>query len=191
MYTFSLPKTIIKQINKYRKHCLWRGSDINNKKPPKATWAMVCISKEEGGLGVLNLRTQNGCLLLKHLGKFFNRVNVPWVQLVWNRYYSDGKLPRLTSNFRGSFRWRDLLKLLDPFKGMAMVTIHNGASCFFWLDLWEGQVLQHSFPELFSFCRDTFVSVKAVKSTSTAINLFYLPLSTEAYEQFQQLDIIT
>jgi hypothetical protein len=128
MYTFSLPKTIIKQINKYRKHCLWRGSDINNKKPPKATWAMVCISKEEGGLGVLNLRTQNGCLLLKHLGKFFNRVNVPWVQLVWNRYYSDGKLPRLTSNFRGSFRWRDLLKLLDPFKGMAMVTIHNGAS---------------------------------------------------------------
>jgi hypothetical protein len=191
MYTFSLPKTIIKQINKYRKHCLWRGSDINNKKPPKATCPTVCISKEEGGLGVHNLRTQNGCLLLKHLGKFFNRVNVPWVQLVWNRYYSDGKLPRLTSNFRGSFRWRDLLKLLDPFKGVAMVIIHNGASCFFWLDLWEGQVLQHSFPELFSFCRDTFVSVKAVKSTSTAINLFYLPLSTEAYEQFQQLDIIT
>jgi hypothetical protein len=79
---------------------------------------MVCISKEEGGLGFLNLRTQNECLLLKHLNKFFNRVNVSWVQLVWNRYYSDGKLPRLTFNFRGSFWWRDLLKLLDPFKGM-------------------------------------------------------------------------
>jgi hypothetical protein len=49
--------------------------------------------------------------------------------------------------------------------------------------------LQHSFPELFSFCRDTLV--KAVKSAATAINLFHLPLSTEAYEQFQQLDIIT
>jgi hypothetical protein len=34
--TFLLPKTIIKQIDKYRKHCLWRGSDANNKKSPKA-----------------------------------------------------------------------------------------------------------------------------------------------------------
>jgi hypothetical protein len=51
--------------------------------------------------------------------------------------------------------------------------------------------LQHSFPQLFSFCRDTFVSVKVVKSAAIAINLFHLPLSTEACEQFQQLDIIT
>ena len=32
MCTFLLPKTVIKQIDKYRKHCLWRGSDIHNKK---------------------------------------------------------------------------------------------------------------------------------------------------------------
>jgi len=36
MCTFSLPKTIIKHIDKYRKHCLWRGSDINSRKPSKA-----------------------------------------------------------------------------------------------------------------------------------------------------------
>lgn len=36
MSTFLLPKTVIKQIDIFRKHCLWRGSDINNKKPPKA-----------------------------------------------------------------------------------------------------------------------------------------------------------
>lgn len=82
MCTFSLPKTIIKQIDKYRKHCLWRGSDINNKKPPKAAWPMVCIPKEEGVLDVHNLRTQNECLLLKHLDKIFNKVNIPWVHLV-------------------------------------------------------------------------------------------------------------
>ena len=51
MCTFSLPKTIIKQIDKYRKHCLWRGSDINNKKPPKAAWPMVCIPKRGRGFG--------------------------------------------------------------------------------------------------------------------------------------------
>ena len=34
MCTFLLPKTVVKQIDKYRKHCLWRGSDIHSKKPP-------------------------------------------------------------------------------------------------------------------------------------------------------------
>jgi hypothetical protein len=36
MCTFSLPATVIKQIDKFRKHCLWRGSDINARKQPKA-----------------------------------------------------------------------------------------------------------------------------------------------------------
>jgi hypothetical protein len=36
MCSFLLLKIVIKQIDKYRKHYLWRGSDLNNKKPPKA-----------------------------------------------------------------------------------------------------------------------------------------------------------
>jgi hypothetical protein len=31
-------------------------SNINAKQPPKAAWSMVCLPKEEGGLGVLNLK---------------------------------------------------------------------------------------------------------------------------------------
>jgi hypothetical protein len=111
------------------------------------------------------------------MDKFFNRVNVPWVQLVWDKYYSDGKLPYLASNLRVSFWWRDLLKLLDSYKGLAMVSVQNGTSCFFWLDLWNGQVLQQIFPELFSNCRDDKVSVQTVKSTAALSTLFHLPLS--------------
>ena len=80
--TYLLPKTVIDQIDKYRKHCLWRGSNINTKGPPKAAWKMVCLPKEEGGLGVLNLKTQNEAMLLKNLHKFFNKVDTPWVQLI-------------------------------------------------------------------------------------------------------------
>jgi hypothetical protein len=43
----ALPKSVIKQIDKFRKHCLWRGADINSKKPPKAAWEIVCVPKEE------------------------------------------------------------------------------------------------------------------------------------------------
>lgn len=43
--TFKLHKTVIKQINKYRKHCLCWGANINVKSPPKAAWEMVCLQK--------------------------------------------------------------------------------------------------------------------------------------------------
>jgi hypothetical protein len=53
MCTFLLPKMVIDQIDKYRKHCLWRGLDINARSTPKAAWSMVCLPKTEGGLGYL------------------------------------------------------------------------------------------------------------------------------------------
>lgn len=44
--TLKLHKGMIKQLDKYRKHCLWRGSDLNSKKPSKAAWLMVCLPKK-------------------------------------------------------------------------------------------------------------------------------------------------
>lgn len=129
MCSFLLSKTIVTQIDKYRKHCLWRGSDINCKKPPKAAWTMCCLPKEEGGLGILNLSTQNESLLLKHLHKFFNRASIPWVHLVWSKYYLGNKLPSSEVTFRGSFWWRNLLKLLTKFKGIASVSLRDGFTC--------------------------------------------------------------
>jgi hypothetical protein len=101
MCTFMLPKTVIKQIDKFRKHCLWRGSDMSCKKPSKAAWTMVCMSKDCGGLGALNLYTQNESLILKHLHKFFNNLDIPWVQLIWNCHYLNGSLP--INNNKSSF----------------------------------------------------------------------------------------
>ena len=80
--TFKLHKTVIKQIDKFRKHCLWTGADLNARTPPKAVWHMVCLPKSQGGLGVINLTTQNEALLLKNLHKFFNRLDIPWVHLI-------------------------------------------------------------------------------------------------------------
>lgn len=56
---------------------------------------MVCTPKEEGGLGVINLEKQNEALVLKNLDKFFNKKDIPWVSLVWEKHYSNGKLPNL------------------------------------------------------------------------------------------------
>lgn len=108
--------TVINQIDKYRRHCLWRGAEAKTERIAKAAWPLVCIPKEEGGLGILNLQTHNEALLLKHLSKFFSRENLPWVELIWDKHYRNGKLPS-SKKPKGSFWWRDILKLLDKFKG--------------------------------------------------------------------------
>jgi hypothetical protein len=122
--TFKVHKTVIAHIDKYRKHCLWRGADINAKSPPKAAWDKVCLQKSEGGLGVLHLETHNEALLLKNLHKFFNKLDIPCVHLIWEKYYSNGKL--LNHTMKGSFWWRDILRLLPKFKELASVVVHLG-----------------------------------------------------------------
>ena len=79
MSTFFMHVTVIEQIDKYRKNCLWRGSDESNRINAKAAWPLVTRSKIEGGLGVLDLKTQNEALLIKNLHKFFNKTDIPWV----------------------------------------------------------------------------------------------------------------
>jgi hypothetical protein len=46
--------------------------------------------------------------------------------LIWDNYYRDRKLPDY--RLQGSFWWRSILKLLDKFKGIAMVQIHDGSN---------------------------------------------------------------
>lgn len=93
---FTLPNTIIMQIDKFRKHFLWRGSDLNERKPPKAAWKLVCVPKDEGGLGIIDIEKQNKALLLKNLHKFFNKTDLPRVHLVPEKHYRNGKLPSHT-----------------------------------------------------------------------------------------------
>jgi hypothetical protein len=73
MCSINVTVTCLHQVDKYRRHCLWRGGDITSKKPPLASWKIVTKPKLKGGLGVINLRLHNEVLLMKNLHKFFNK----------------------------------------------------------------------------------------------------------------------
>jgi hypothetical protein len=69
MSKVKLPPIVVKQVDKYRKYCMWRSSDINVKKPPLAAWSLATWPKSEG-LGILNIATHNDVLMLKTYTNF-------------------------------------------------------------------------------------------------------------------------
>jgi hypothetical protein len=187
MCTIKLPISIIKQIDKYKRHCLWRGGDLNAKKPPLVAWKLVTRPKKKGGLGVLKLRVQNDALLMKNLHKFFSKANLLWVKLIWNKYYGNGSLPGQRK--KGSFWWRSVLRLLNTFKGIIQAHLGSGDTILFWDDLWNGQILKFLYPQLHSFAINGSIIVKEALNLGFLQDLFHLLLSQEAYEQLCELDI--
>lgn len=67
LYTLSIykiPLTVLKQIDKIRRRFLWQGTSTK-KKYSLLDWKAVCIAKQFGDLGILDLRQINLALLLK------------------------------------------------------------------------------------------------------------------------------
>jgi len=105
------------------------GEDLIHTLTPKAAWNLVCNSKENGDLGVHDLYIQNESLLLKDLHMFFNKCDIPWVQLMWNTHYAGDSTP--IKGRKGSFWWKDVFKLIGKYKDMSFVTVGDGSTCLF------------------------------------------------------------
>jgi hypothetical protein len=137
---------------------------------------------------VLNLEVQNKFLLLKNLDKFYNNVDIPWVNLIRDTYYSEERPPGI--KLEGSFWWKSHLKLIDSYKAMARCKLGNGKTALFWTDLWGDSCLHHKFPHLLTFAKKTDLSVSKVMHMEYLQDMFHLPLSQQAFAEFEQLEIL-
>ncbi|KAL6643274.1 hypothetical protein ACP70R_021455 [Stipagrostis hirtigluma subsp. patula] len=185
MTTLKLHVTVVENIDRARKQCLWRGSDINRKGGNLASWDKVCKPKSKGGLGVINLRLHNDALLLKHLHKFYNKHDIPWVKLIWQTYYTN-KVPHGAREV-GSFWWKDVLRLNVLYRGIAKCTVGRGDSALFWEDIWSDNNQATQFPNLYRYAKRPRISAKEVFNTDDLSTLFNLPLPEQAYEEYLQL----
>jgi hypothetical protein len=130
--TLKVYHEVLKKFDEYRKHCMWRKNDLEDKSSPLVAWDLVCLPKDQGGLGVINLIVQNNYLLMKHLHKFFKRANIPWVNLLWEVYYSAHLPPSKSGEV--SFWWRDCLNCLLSFKQLVGCSVQSGSSVLLWHD---------------------------------------------------------
>ena len=121
----------------------------------------------------MDLRKQNEALLMKNWHKFYNRLDIPWVNLVWEKLYPNGKLPG--NVMKGGFWWTGNLKILKDYKDLATVQIRNGQTCQLWEDNWSDIPAKLKFPEIFSFTKKTrsFLSVRQKTKFSSANSSIY------------------
>jgi hypothetical protein len=83
------PSQVIKQIDTYRKSCLWSKGEINRKSKYLVAWEVATKPKDQGGLGIIDIKSLNNALLMKFLDRFYNKADIPWVSLTWSKLYSN------------------------------------------------------------------------------------------------------
>jgi hypothetical protein len=188
MCMLKLNKTVVKVVNRARQHCLWDKQDRDHQNS-LAAWELVCKPKEKGGLGVINLEIQNDALLMKHLFKFFNQHDTPWVSMVWQAYYQSS--PPQATGLVGSFWWRDVCKLLTVFRGITTVEPGNGRSILFWKDRWDTELLAIRYPMIYSIAIDTDVSLQTILACQDLGQLgehFATPISVRALDELTDIE---
>jgi hypothetical protein len=175
-------------FDRIMRHYLWRSSNITERSKPMVAWKKCTKPKRRGGggLGVINLKSQNKALLIKHLDRFYNKKDILWVNLIWNSHYSNGEIPH-ASKEKGSFWWRDVLKLADLFRGIVSCKVGDGSTILFWSDVWNDNLLQQRLPRLYSFAKNKNISVTAFLQNNSLEGQFHLPLSEQALQEYQHL----
>jgi hypothetical protein len=117
------------------------------------------------------------------LHKFYTKAYIPWVHLVWSLYDSS-RAPHAQSS-RGSFWWRDIFNLNRIYRSITKASVGDGTSILFWKDFWHSdQLLCEDFPTLFSYTKNEDLTVTDVYYNNTPEDLFYLPFSASAHEEW-------
>jgi len=87
MSFFAIPKGVRKRLDYYRSRFFWQ-CDEHKRKYRLAKWSILCKPRCMGGMGILDLETQNHCLLSKWLFKLFNEEG-RWQDVLKRKYVKD------------------------------------------------------------------------------------------------------
>jgi len=169
MHLFS--KWVLNKTDKIRRDFLWSGDNPNSILKCLVNWDIVCKSKKNGGLGVINLRNMNLALLGKWLWRFKDgNENSIWKEIISNRYYNGQfNLHQPAQGFPNSFSpfWKSILQCFDTFKLGIHPIVHFGNFTSFWHDCWISAIpLKVDFNNLFDICTFQDALIKDVFSPS-------------------------
>ena len=178
MSAIPLPPGAIAKFDKRRRNFLWTGQDSAAGANCLVAWDKVRLNKDQGGLGIKDLSTQNSCLLLKLIHRLHQGAASSWA--LWVR--DTVCLASLEGPIKGH-HWDSLKALLPIYRAITTVRLGDGRMTSFWDDMWNGDdCLADRFPALRSHCTSAGFSVQDICTTSLD-NYLVARLSTQAQEE--------
>ncbi|GJW28396.1 hypothetical protein Tco_0045271 [Tanacetum coccineum] len=132
---FMLPTRILLDIEQIMRGFLWCNGKLRSGKA-KVAWEVVCLPKDEGGLGIRRLDTFNKALMTTHVWKLLTRKESLWVQ--WIHAYKLRGRSFWDVPYRGnmSWGWRNILKLRPLIRDFIWHKIGDGSGTSVWFDRW-------------------------------------------------------
>jgi hypothetical protein len=94
----------------------------------------MCTPKKHGGLGILDLRCMNLCLLAKWWWRLENMDGI-WQRIVRYKYIKEKPMRLIKKRQCDSQFWRSILEAKEIFYKNCKKLIGNGESTCFWIDL--------------------------------------------------------
>lgn len=102
-------------------------------------WEAVSRSKDFGGLGIINTKLINECLIAKWVWKLKKGSDDIWCRLLKAKYMPNGDFDKAKTRGVSQF-WQGILKVKHLFTWGVTYELHDGKSVNFWTDIWSGQV---------------------------------------------------
>jgi hypothetical protein len=158
---YRLPTGVKQKMDMHRAGFLWSG-DKNKRKYHLVSWLVVCLPKDQGSLGILNLDIINISLLRKWLWKLFNEKG-DWQTLLHSKYLKKATQGQVEAKPGDSHFWQGLMDVKRLFWPCTKIKVGDGQRCRFWEDVWLGEnSLANTFPRLYSISLDQHITVHQV-----------------------------
>jgi hypothetical protein len=158
---YRVPPGVRKKMDMHRAGFLWSG-DKNKKKYHMISWPVVCLPKDQGGLGILDLDIMNISLLSKWLWKLFNEKGV-WQSILAGKYLRKITLGQAVAKPGDSHFWQGLMDVKRLFWPCIKIKIGDGTRTRFWEDAWiKDDSLAKAFPRLYSISLNLNITVATV-----------------------------
>ena len=101
---FKMPVVVANELVKIQRD--WWGS--NGRKIAWASWEKVCAAREDGGLGIIDLRTFNLALLGKWVWRLGSDKGGLWKEIIVSKYGGWRSLREGEKDSKDSLWWKDL-----------------------------------------------------------------------------------
>ena len=82
---FRMPQKVCARLEKIQRQFLWGGSN-QDRKISLVRWAIVCMEKSKGGIGIKSFSKMNKALLSKWSWRFANERNSLWRKVICSKF---------------------------------------------------------------------------------------------------------